>query len=283
VVAGRALTAIAYRTPVPSAQVKGAVLLAGCVADGRTSIEEAAPTRDHTERALGALGGPVESAPGRVAVSRFQHAGFEATVPGDVSSAAFLIGAAAVSGGRVEILEVGLNPTRTRSLDVFRRMGVEVETVERRRELGEPVGDIVARGPGALEPTTIDAAELPLVIDEVPVLAAVAATAPGETWFEGAAELRVKESDRLATIATSLREIGAHAAVEGDDLVVAGGGIAGGRTSSRGDHRIAMALAVAGLSAGGPVEIDDAEAADVSFPGFADALRAVGARVEDGR
>jgi 3-phosphoshikimate 1-carboxyvinyltransferase len=281
-VVGARLVGITYATPVPSAQVKGAVLLAGCAADGRTEIREAAPTRDHTERALAALGGRVETSPGRVAVERFQHGGFDARVPGDVSSAAFLVGAAAVTGGRIEILDVGLNPTRTRFLEVFRRMGVDVETVERGRELGEPIGDIVARGPRALSATTVAADELPLVIDEVPVLAAAAAHADGETSFEGAAELRVKESDRLSAIAASLRALGSHALAEGDDLVVVGGGVSGGRASSAGDHRMAMAIAVAGLAARTPVEIEDAGAADVSFPGFANALRVVGADVEAG-
>jgi 3-phosphoshikimate 1-carboxyvinyltransferase len=279
-VRGAELSGIAYRTPVPSAQLKSAILLAGCAADGRTEVREVVATRDHTERALAALGGPVGRLHDGVWVSRFEHPGFEATVPGDVSSAAFLIGAAAVTAGRVEILDVGLNPTRTRFLDVLRRMGVEVETVERRLELGEPVGDIVARGPSVLTSTSIAADELPLVIDEVPLLAAVAAHAHGATRFTGAGELRVKESDRLSGLASSLRAIGAHADVEGDDLVVTGGAVGGGSTSSGGDHRIAMAIAIAGVAAAGDVTVEDAEAADVSFPGFARALRACGAAVE---
>jgi 3-phosphoshikimate 1-carboxyvinyltransferase len=279
-VRGGSLRGISYRTPVPSAQLKSAILLAGCAAEGVTRVFEAAATRDHTERALEALGAPVERTSSGVSVSRFQHDAFEATVPGDVSSAAFLIGAAAVTGGSVEILDVGLNPTRTWFLDVLRRMGVEVETVERRSELGEPVGDVLARGPARLSATSVAADELPLVIDEVPLLAAVAAHARGETWFAGAGELRVKESDRLTGIASALRALGSHAGVEGEDLVVAGGGVRGGTTSSGGDHRMAMAMAVAGLAADSDVVIDDAEAADVSFPGFAGALRDAGAVLE---
>jgi 3-phosphoshikimate 1-carboxyvinyltransferase len=281
-VSGARLRGVTYGTPVPSAQLKSAILLAGCAADGVTEVREAVATRDHTERALEALGGPVERTPGGVSVSRFEHPGFEATVPGDVSSAAFLIGAAAVTGGRVEILDVGLNPTRTRFLDVLRSMGVEVERVQRRTELGEPVGDVVAHGPSQLSPTTVDEDELPLVIDEVPLLAAVAAHARGETRFAGAGELRVKESDRLTGLASSLRAIGSQADVEGDDLVVAGGGVRGGLMSSGGDHRIAMAFAIAGMAAGADVVVEDAEAADVSFPGFARALLAMGADVETG-
>jgi 3-phosphoshikimate 1-carboxyvinyltransferase len=277
---GGRLRGISYRTPVPSAQLKSAVLLAGLAAEGRTEVVEPAATRDHTERALGALGAPVESEGTAVRVLAFQHHGFEGTVPGDVSSAAFVIGAAAVTGGSVQIPGVGLNPTRTRYLEVFRRMGVEVRTVERRVELGEPVGEISARGPSALSPTTVDEQELPLVIDEVPVLAAVAAHARGDSWFAGGSELRLKESDRLNGLASSLRSLGAEAAVEGDDLVVAGGGVRGGSVHAAGDHRMVMAAAVAALGAWGEVVVDGAEAADVSFPGFDGALRALGADVE---
>jgi 3-phosphoshikimate 1-carboxyvinyltransferase len=279
-IVGGGLRGIVYSTPVPSAQLKGAVLLAGCAAEGETEVLERAATRDHTERALAALGIPIESRPGFVRVSAFQHGGFEGTVPGDVSSAAFLIGAAAVTGGSVQITGVGLNRTRTRFLEVYRRMGVEVETLEHRDELGEPVGDLVARGPSRLVATTVDADELPLVIDEVPVLAAVASSADGVSRFAGASELRVKESDRLGGIAATLRSVGSEAAVEGDDLVISGGGAAGGIATANGDHRIAMAAAVAALGASGSVTVDGIEAADVSFPGFADALRAVGADVE---
>jgi 3-phosphoshikimate 1-carboxyvinyltransferase len=278
VVGGR-LHAIAYRTPVPSAQLKSAVLLAGCAADGVTEVTESAATRDHTERALQALGAPIERVGTTARISAFQHSGFEAGVPGDPSSAAFLVGAAAVTGGSVEIVGVGLNPTRTRFLEVLRRMGVEIETREHRVELGEPVGDVLARGPERLSGTTVGADELPLVIDEVPVLAAIAAHARGETWFAGAAELRVKETDRLTGLASALRQLGTYAAVEGDDLVVAGGGVAGGVASSGGDHRLAMSMAVAALSARTDVGIDGAEAANVSFPGFGAALRAIDADV----
>ena len=278
-IAGARLHGISYRTPVPSAQVKSAVLLAGCAAEGATEVVEPVATRDHTERALQALGAPVERAGTTVRVAAFQHEGFEAAVPGDVSSAAFALAAAAVTGGSVEVLGVGLNPTRTRYLEVLRRMGVDVETRERGLELGEPVGDVVVRGPARPSPTTVDAAELPLVIDEVPILAAVAAHADGETRFLGAGELRVKESDRLTALVAALRALGGHAGVEGEDLVVAGAGLRGGRAASGGDHRMAMAIAVAGLAATGDVVVDGAEASAVSFPGFADALRSIGADV----
>jgi 3-phosphoshikimate 1-carboxyvinyltransferase len=277
---GGSLHGIVYRTPVPSAQVKTSILLAGLSAAGDTEVLEDVPTRDHTERALAALGAPVEARPGRARVSAFQHGGFTARVPGDVSSAAFVLGAAAVTGGHVRIDGVGLNPTRTAFLEVLRRMGVRITTADRRIELGEPVGEIDAEAPDRLSGTSVAAEELPLVIDEVPVLAAVAAHAAGESRFAGASELRVKETDRLNGLPASLRSIGAAASVEGDDLVVAGGGVRGGTVSAGGDHRMAMAMAVAALGASAPVEVDGAEAADVSFPGFPDALRHLGALLE---
>jgi 3-phosphoshikimate 1-carboxyvinyltransferase len=278
---GGALRGIHYRIPIPSAQVKTAVLLAGLAAEGETVVEEPAPTRDHTERALAALGGPVVSAPGRTALRSFQHEGFAGTVPGDPSSAAFLVAAAALSGSELTITDVGLNPTRTRFLDVMSRMGVRTRQRIDREELGEPVGELFVEACERLVGARVEPAELPLVIDEVPVLAALAAHATGESWFLGAAELRVKESDRVAAIAAGLRSLGGHAGDEGSDLVVAGGGIGGGRADSGGDHRMAMALTVAALGADGPSVVEGIEAADVSFPGFAALLRALGAGVEE--
>lgn len=278
---GGALRGISYESPVPSAQVKGAILLAALAADGETVVVEPAPTRDHTERALAHLGAPVRvPAPGVVRLSAFQHSGFTAAVPGDVSSAAFLIAAAAVTGGEVEIEGVGLNPSRTRFLEVMARMGVRTEARVEGEELGEPVGDISVRATAGLRGTVVPPEELPLVIDEVPVLAALAAQAEGESRFAGAGELRVKESDRLGGLAGMIRDLGAEARVEGDDLVLAGGGVVGGRTSAHGDHRMAMAATVAGLGARAEVEVEGVEAADVSFPGFVETLRALGASIE---
>jgi 3-phosphoshikimate 1-carboxyvinyltransferase len=276
---GGPLRGIRHELAVPTAQVKGAILLAGIAADGETTVVEPARTRDHTERALRRLGAPVRQEDGSVAVSRFQHEGFEAEVPGDVSSAAFLVGAAILTGGELTIRRVGLNPTRTHFLSVLDRMGVGTEQRVIREELGEPVGDLfVARSEG-MRGTEVAARELPLVIDEVPVLAALAAHADGETRFEGGAELRAKESDRLAGVAEMVRDLGGRARVEGEDLVVEGGGLAGGRASARRDHRLAMAAAVAALGARAACEIDGMEWSDVSFPGFLQTLRALGARV----
>jgi 3-phosphoshikimate 1-carboxyvinyltransferase len=271
-----------FRAEVPSAQVKGAVLLAAAAADGTTTIAEPATTRDHTERLLGHLGATVGISEGRVELTGpFRPGGFAGTVPGDVSSAAFLAAGAALSGGSVEVAAVGVNPSRLRWLEVARRLGVEVERADGGAEAGEPVGTLTVGPPTDLRGTRVPPEELPLVIDEIPVLAALAAHAEGETRFEGAGELRVKESDRLSALVEGLRALGGDAEIEGDTLVVAGGGLRGGTASGAGDHRIAMALAVAALAAGGPSEVDGSEAAEVSYPGFATSLRSLGADVEE--
>ena len=277
---GGRLRGIRYRTPVPSAQVKGAVLLAGVAAEGSTTVQETALTRDHTERALTALGAPVEASDGNVTVTAFQHGGFEASVPGDVSSAAFLVAAAALTGAELVVRGVGLNPSRTRFLEVMRRMGVAAEGQVHGRELGEPVGDLQVSRTAELLGTTVEASEVPLVIDEIPVLAMLAAHAGSGSRFCGASELRVKESDRLEGVAAAIRELGGAAEVQADDLVVAGGGLGGGAGDAGGDHRMAMALAIAALSARGPVEVGGIQAAEVSFPGFVQTLRALGAHIE---
>jgi 3-phosphoshikimate 1-carboxyvinyltransferase len=279
-VEGSRLRGIRYATPVPTAQVKSAVLLAGLAAEGETTVLETASTRDHTERALAALGAPVRVDPGGVTVERFQHAGFDATVPGDVSSAAFVAGAAVLTRSELAIERVGLNPTRTRFLDVVERMGVPVERRIQEEMLGEPIGVLTIGVPDALVGTRVGPDELPLVIDEVPILAVLGAFATGETSFLGASELRTKESDRLARLAGGLRALGGTAEDEGEDLVVGGGGLAGGRADAATDHRLAMAFAVAALGTGRPSDIDGMESAAVSFPGFLETLRQHGASVE---
>lgn len=281
VVRGGALHGIRHVPPVPSAQVKSAILLAGLEAEGETSVrEEEARTRDHTERALGHLGAPVRIEGGTVTLQAFRHDGFSAEVPGDLSSAAFLVGAAALSGRPLRIAGVGLNPSRAHLLEVLGRMGVRTRSTVERSELGEPVGVLEVEPTGRLVGTTVTEHELPLLIDEVPVLAMLAAHAAGETWFLGAGELRVKESNRLGAIAEAIVGLGGGAGAEGDDLVVAGIGLGGGHADSGGDHRIAMALAVGAIGAAGAVTIDGMEAADVSFPGFAATLSSLGARID---
>lgn len=280
---GGHLRGIVFRPQVPSAQVKSAVLLAGLDADGVTEVHEPAATRDHTERALSALGGPVDAREGSVSLRRFQHEGFEARVPGDPSSAAFLLGAAALTGSSLTIRGLGLNPTRTRFLDVLDRMGVRTERRVEANELGEPVGTLWVAPSDGVAPVRVGPDEVPLVIDEIPVLALLATNAGGESTFLGVGELRVKETDRFGSLVEGIRGLGGDAAAQGDDLVVAGGGLEGGRCDSRGDHRIAMGFAVAGLGARGPVDVDGIESAEVSFPGFVAVLRSIGASVEERR
>jgi 3-phosphoshikimate 1-carboxyvinyltransferase len=279
-VEGGGLRGIVYRSPLPSAQVKSAVLFAGLGAEGVTTVEETVPTRDHTERALQALGAPISTEDTTVRLEPFQHEGFEGRVPGDPSSAAFIVAAAALTGSEVTIRGVGLNPSRLHFLDVMARMGVRTEARIRDASVGEPVGDLWVASTGSIEAVTVTNDEIPSIIDEIPVLAALAAHALHDSWFLGVGELRVKESDRLSGVADGLRSLGANAVAEGDDLVVAGGGVHGGSAQAGGDHRMAMAFVVAALGADGPCDIDGAEAADVSFPGFARTLAALGARIQ---
>ncbi len=279
-ISGGRLRGITQEMTTPSAQVKGALLLAGLDARGATTVREPAATRDHTERAVRALGGPVRVEGSSVTVERFQHQSFTGIVPGDPSSAAFLVAAAALTGSEVAIEGLGLNPTRLHFLEVMRRMGVRTERTIDREEVGEPVGTLWVAPCEGIRAARVTEDELPLVIDEVPVLAALAIHAGGDSWFMGAGELRVKESDRLAGIAEGLRALGGHAAAEGDDLVIAGGGLEGGTADPGGDHRMAMAFAVASLAATAPVEVAAMEAADVSFPGFVRTLEALGASIE---
>lgn len=280
IVRGGALVGVRYNLPVPSAQVKSAVLFAGLRADGSTVVIEPAAGRNHTEVALKSLGAPIEVQGNVISISAFQHQGFEGDVPGDASSAAFVMGAAAVTGSKVAVRDVGLNPTRTAFVDVMRRMGVRVGEQERWESLGEPAGVLEVEAGGPLRGVVVTSAESPLVIDEIPVLAALAAHAEGVSRFEGAGELRVKESDRLTGIVDGIRGMGGDARVENDVLMVGGGGLAGGNASGAGDHRIAMALTVAALGARGDCFVDGMESAEISFPGFVEVLVSLGARAE---
>ncbi|MGH2679700.1 MAG: 3-phosphoshikimate 1-carboxyvinyltransferase [Actinomycetota bacterium] len=278
---GGALRGIRFEPETPSAQVKGAVLVAGLAAEGATTVVERVPTRDHTERLLSALGAPVRSDGSGLALEGpFQHGGLRGRVPGDPSSAAFLLGAAALTGGDLIVRDVGLNPTRLGFLQVLARMGIPIETRPEREELGEPVGAISVTLGRPPRPVRVEASELPLVIDEVPLLAGLAVHADGESRFEGAAELRVKESDRLSALVDGIRALGGAAAEERDTLVLGGGGLTGGSARPAGDHRIMMALTVAALAASGPSDIDQAGSAAVSFPGFLPLLRDLGGQVE---
>lgn len=266
---GGDLEGIDYRPDVPSAQVKSAVLLAGLQADGRSRVTEITPTRDHTERALSAFGADVTREGASVAIEGGQrlHA-IDARVPGDLSSAAFAaVAAAALTGSDVTIEGVGLNPTRTALLDVLRRFGARVDVEQTGEWQSEPVGRIrvVAQDLGSL---ALDGDIVPSIIDELPVLA-VLATAGGELRVTGASELRVKESDRITALIQGLRTLGADADELPDGFHVRSGHrLTGGVVQAHGDHRLAMAFAIAGLTASEPVTIEGADAAAVSYPSF---------------
>ncbi len=266
--------------PVASAQVKSALLLAGLRTEGVTSVTEPSPSRDHTERMLRAFGAEVEVTGTRVSVrgGAVRLVGQGVVVPGDISSAAFLLAAAAATPGAEALVRgVGLNPTRTGVIDALRAMGADIAVVRQEEICGEPVGDLLVRG-GSLHGTVLEGDLIPRAIDELPVLAVAACLAEGPTTIRDAAELRVKESDRIAALAAELRHLGAVVEERPDGMVIPGraalpgGRFTGGRVESRGDHRLAMSLAVAGLLASAPVTIGGAECVDVSYPGFFEQL-----------
>lgn len=279
-VKGAALESIDYASPVASAQVKSAILLAGLRANGITRVTEPALSRDHTERLLPAFGVTVNVIPDQsaVEVAGGQHlAATTVEVPGDPSSAAFHAAAAAiVPGSQIRIENVSLNITRTGYLRVLERMGVDIEIDVHDAHAPEPVGTLGISAPASLGPTTIVPSEVPSLIDEIPVLAVVAGAASGVTRFEGVGELRVKESDRLTAIQVALHALGAETDVEDDVLSVRGApSFSGARLDSLGDHRLAMAWAVAGLRATAPVVVEGFEAVDVSYPTFLNDLRSL--------
>jgi 3-phosphoshikimate 1-carboxyvinyltransferase len=277
-ITGGRLRGMRHELPVASAQVKTALLLAGLSAEGRTSVREPMPSRDHTERMLKAFGAEVERDGLTASVSGGTRLrGTAVEVPGDASSAAFLVVAALVlPDSEVRLEGVLLSPTRTAFLDVLRAMGGHVEARLERSE-PEPVGTIVARS-SALAGTRVDPALVPSLIDEVPALAVAGAFASGAFEVTGAAELRHKETDRIAALARGLGALGARVSERPDGLRVEGGGrLAGAEVDSEDDHRIAMALSVAALGAQGASEIRRAECVSVSFPSFYDVLgRATG-------
>lgn len=281
------LLPIVYELPVPSAQVKSAILLAGLHAPGRTTVIEPLPTRDHTERMLRYFGAEVDietRADGSRAVIVAGDAelrGAHVVVPGDPSSAAFLVAAALICpGSDLTIENVLLNPTRTGFFDTLQEMGADIAVLDRRDAAGEPVGDLRIRS-GALSGVRVPPERAPSMIDEYPILAALAAFAQGETRMEGLAELKVKESDRLAATAAGLAACGVTARVEGDDLIVTGTGAVrgGGTVATEMDHRIAMAFLTLGLGAEEPVAVDDIAMIATSFPAFVPLMTGLGARL----
>jgi 3-phosphoshikimate 1-carboxyvinyltransferase len=283
-ISGSRLHAIAHTPEVPSAQVKSAVLLAGLRAEGRTTVVEPAPTRDHTERALEAFGATVHRDGRRISIDGGQPlSAIEATVPGDISSAVFWMAlAAGTPHASLSIVGVGLNPSRTAVIDILRRAGAVVETSEDRRAAGEPAGTIHVRC-GTPRSFEIDPAEVPGVIDEIPALAALAVMQDGTTLtVRGAAELRVKESDRIATLAAGFRALGAAVEEYPDGFTIGGGPLTGGDAEAAGDHRLAMAFAIAAARGRGESRVHGAEAVAVSYPGFFDVLERL-ARSGDAR
>ncbi len=277
------LRGIEYAQPVASAQVKSALLLAGLGATGVTRVLQPAVSRDHTERMLMAMGCPIEF--GAWGAELEGPASLEAVsvqVPADLSSAAFFIVAALVAGaGPVDLPEVGVNPTRTGVLTVLEAMGARIELRNPRSFGSEPVADLRVH-PGPLDGVDIPPELVPLAIDEFPVLFVAAALARGRTRVTGAAELRVKESDRLAQMAAGLAALGASARLLEDGIEIEGGGFRGGTVDSGGDHRVAMAFAIGGALADSPVTILDVANVDTSFPGFAALARDHGLEIRVG-
>ena len=266
---GTDLQGIDYALEVPSAQVKSAILLAGLQASGRTHVVEPAPTRNHTELALRAFGVRVTSAGTTVEIEGGQRlSARQLVVPGDVSAAAFwAVAAAALPGSELELENVGLNPTRTVLLDVLERAGARVERLVETQDGGEPRGKVRIRH-ATVKALVVGPEEVPFLIDELPVLAAHA-TFGGELVVTGAAELRVKESDRIGALVRGLRMLGGDIDELPDGFHVRGAQrLRGGQTDSSGDHRLAMAFAIAALGAEGPSMITGAEAVDISYPGF---------------
>jgi 3-phosphoshikimate 1-carboxyvinyltransferase len=278
VVQGAPLRAIDYALPVASAQVKSAILLAGVQATGATTVVEPVATRDHTERMLEHAGARVTRRPSSVTVEGARSLRLpDVEVPGDISSAApFLVAAAIVPGSAVTVHGVGLNPRRAGLLDVLERMGARVAIYNRRSIGGEPAGDVEVRA-SDLVGTTVMAAEVPSLIDELPIFAVAACHARGETVVQGAEELRAKESNRIEAVVEDLRRVGGHIRATPDGFRIKGvpTRLRGGVVDSRGDHRLAMLGAVVGVASREGVELRGAEAAATSFPDFFDVLEQV--------
>ena len=274
-----ALEPISYDSPIASAQVKSAILLAGLYCDGTTTVREPYKSRDHTERMLHEFGATVEADELSASVTGpARLRGSKIIVPGDISSAAFFIAAAAMlPGSELLLRNIGLNRTRSGFLDVALDMGAKISGAsEDDTGLNEPTSDLRVRGGNRLRAVKIGAKDIPRLIDEIPIIAVMAVHAEGTTIIEGAGELRVKETDRLSAIATNLKALGADIEEKPDGLIIPGPQkLRGGEVDSFGDHRMAMAMAIAALTAENPVTINDTACVATSFPGFFDALAQV--------
>lgn len=276
------LRGVRYASPVASAQVKSGLLLAGLYADGITEITEPAASRDHTERMLASLGVQLHASPGRAALRGGQRlrAG-RIEVPADLSSAAFfLVGASIAAGSDLLLRDVGVNPTRTGVIEILRDMGADISLTNPRRFGAEPVADLRVRGTH-LHGIDIGADRVAAAIDEFPALFVAAACAEGRTRIAGAAELRIKESDRIQAMCDGLTALGVTARALPDGAIIDGGKLCGGQVDSHGDHRVAMSLAIAALRAAGPIEILDVDNVDTSFPGFAALAKQAGLRIRE--
>ncbi|MFO1519234.1 MAG: 3-phosphoshikimate 1-carboxyvinyltransferase [bacterium] len=284
-VKGGKLKGISYVSPVASAQVKSALLLAGLWAEGETSVSEPSLSRDHTERIFASSGVPFKregtrvtiSAPGKIQLPSRLH------VPGDFSSAAFfMVAGSIVSKAKVTLQEVGLNPTRTGALEVLKDMGATIEIKDLRMEGGEEVGTLVMT-PAPLSAQSMGGDLIPRLIDEIPILAVAAARANGQTVIRDAAELKVKESDRIHVLSHLLSQIGVKVEEKPDGLVIEGGAVfQPAETESFGDHRMAMSMAIAALVAQGPIKINDIECVKTSFPAFWESLKKLGVKLQEG-
>lgn len=269
-IGGRKLKGIRYRMPVASAQLKSAILLAGLQADGVTTVEEPQASRNHTELMIQGFGGAIGVDDRTISIAGGQRLmGRDVHIPGDISSAAFfLVAAAIIPESEVIVRDVGTNPTRDGIIEILRRMGAEIEPMNARVETGEPVADLKVRG-SRLKGIAIGPEMAARTIDEYPILAIAAAIADGRTTMVGVKELRYKESDRIAAMTEGLRRLGAAVEEREDGMAIDGGKVLrGGKVKSYADHRVAMAMAVAGLASHGGIEIDDAACVSISFPGF---------------
>lgn len=274
--AGHRLRGVSYHMPIASAQVKSCLLLAGLFATGETRVYESSPSRDHTERMLQSFAYPVRSEGGWVSLQgggKLQASAIQ--VPADISSAAFfMVAAAIVPGSDITLTQVGVNPTRIGIIEILRQMNADIQLLNERSLGGEPVADIRIRA-SKLQGISIDESLVPLAIDEFPIIAVAAACAEGQTRISGAAELRHKESDRIADTATGLLTLGIEVESRQDGMIIQGGEITGGRVDSVGDHRLAMSFAVAGLRSEQPVTVLNCDNVSTSFPGFvADMVKA---------
>lgn len=275
---GGELKGIEYRSPVASAQVKSAIILAGLQAEGITTVYEPHLSRDHTERMLSSFGVELKSFEGGVSIQGGQamQQQDEIHVPGDISSAAFMLAAAAiVPGSELTIRGVGVNPTRTGIIDVLLEMGADLKVEDERIQNGEPVADLTIRY-APLKGIEIGGAIIPRLIDEIPIISIIASQAQGKTVIRDAEELKVKETNRIDVMVQELKKLGATIEATDDGMIIQGGAaLTGARCHSHGDHRIGMSMAIAGLVAEGETSIEEAEAINVSFPGFEQILNKI--------